>query len=373
MAELWLRDKKVMSYTDKNGYAEKIGKVEDPALLPLVLVDNLTPESFNDWLSSRSIPENREDLNILVEEWGMDFLRSKNYLSLSDQYWIKRRDEDWRRINYFHNRYSLDVGDAVFSPWAVDKRRLDSNSPDITTNGVLKKRWKPDADGVSVLYKAGSKVTHQEPLSEILVSVLLEQMKILPFVRYDLCVEGVTLCSKCRNFITKDTELVPFSYIYHKYPRPEDRSIYDHILFVSDKYEVPDMKEYMEGMIFIDSITGNSDRNLGNIALIRDVNTMKIIGPSPLFDFGAAYWSSGKIDIAVQSKLFGDVEKNVFARMKKKCDIEAILKSTKYAHCIETYPRISTEKKQELMEAIKKRNQILLLERQFELDRFMFR
>ena len=371
MPELWMKDNKVLTFQEKEGVAVAIGKIENPELLPLCLSRECTVEKFNEWMNKRAMPKDREGLaeshtsfdQVYGEEWTV----SKNRASLSDHYWVKYRTEEWKNNSFFIRQYSSDIGDIAFLPWTMNKLKIDNNSPDLTTNGILRKRWKQKKDRSSYLVKAGSKATHQEPLSEVLVSVLLEQLKIIPFVRYDFCIEGITMCSKCDNFITLDTELVPASYIYHLEKRQENMSIYSHLLKMCDKFEIEGAKEFIDGMIFIDSITGNEDRNLGNIGFIRDVNTMKI-STGPLFDFGAAYWSSGKINESVKSKTFGDVEKRIFQRMKNQCDISILLKDEGYKRCIESYPRISVTKKQNLISAIARRNRTLCLEKEMGIN-----
>ncbi len=363
MAELWMKDKKVLSFKEENGAVVGFGKVEDASRVPLCLVNECTIDTFNTWLNKRGIPENREGLREMQTAFGTKWLYSKNRLSLSDQYWVRYRMEEWRKINFFTNKYSHDIGDIAFSPWNFRKHKIDSNSPDLTTNGILKKRWRQNEKKQSILIKSGSKITHQEPLSEVLVTVLLEQLEIVPFVPYELCVEGVTLCSRCENFITKDTELIPVSYIYHLKPRTEKETVYDHILAMCDEYDVPGMQKFLNAMIYIDAITGNDDRNLGNIGLIRDVNTLKFLGPAPLFDFGAAYWSGGKIDAACRSKRFHDVEKKIVKQMRKNTNVDAILKNDGFIHCIDTYPGISPDRKDTLKKAIKERNRALFMER----------
>lgn len=371
MPELWMKENKVLTFQEKEGVAFAIGKIENPELLPLCLSKECTVEKFNEWMSKRAVPKDREGLSESKKEfdtrYGPEWNISKNKASLSDHYWVRYRTEEWKSNNFFIRPYSSDIGDIAFMPWSMNKMKIDNNSPDLTTNGILRKRWKQKKDKTSYLVKAGSKVTHQEPLSEVLVSVLLEQLKVIPYVRYDFCVEGITMCSKCDNFITLDTELVPASFIYHLEERPSTVSIYSHLLKMCDKFEIDGAKEFIDGMIFIDSITGNEDRNLGNIGFIRDINTLKL-RTAPLFDFGAAYWSSGKINQSVKSKTFGDVEKRIFKRMKNQCDISVLMKNEGYKRCIESYPRISITKKHNLISAISQRNRSLCLEKEMGLD-----
>ena len=367
MPELWMKNQKILTFQEKEGVASSIDRIHEVELLPLCLSQKCTVETFNEWMNKRKIPLNREGLDEMIAEFGNDWLCCKNKASLSDQYWVKYRLEEWSKINFFTRLYSHDIGDLAFMPWAPKRKKISSDSPDLMTNGVLRKRWKQNSDKTSSLLKAGSKIICQEPLSEVLVSVLLEQLEVIPFVRYDFCVEGITLCSKCDNFITADTELVPASYIYHLEERPENVSIYSHLLHMCDKFEIEGAQEFIDGMIFIDTLTGNKDRNLGNIAFVRNVNTLKL-ETGPLFDFGASYWSSGKIDNQVKSKLFGDVEKRIFKRMKKKCDLEYLRKSEGYRSCIESYPAINEERKRELISAITKRNEMLCRDMEVEME-----
>lgn len=361
MSELYLKDNKVLTLKEVEGVPSEILKIDAPELLPLSLKDDCTSENFRKWLSQRAIPESREGLKAVKEEFGTEFLANKSYASLQDQYWIKWRSETWKKTNFFTNYYDKEIGAMFFEPWNVSiQKRYKNNTPDLTTGGVLRKRWLQNQDRTSYLVKAGSITTHQEPLSEVLVSVFAEQLGKIPCVKYDMHVEGVTMCSKCDNFITIDTELVPASVIYNKTKREDSESVYSHLIKACEDNEIEGAKEFIDWMIFIDSVTGNEDRNLGNIGFIRDSNTMKFIGPAPLYDSGNAYWSTKKINDAVKSKMFGDMELKLVKQLKKECDLEEITKSGTFIKLIDTYPGITDEKKENLIKAIKERNQRLV-------------
>lgn len=366
MSELFLKEEKVLTLKDIGGVPSEVVKVQNPELLPLSLRKSCTTESFQKWLAQRSLPDNREGLREMKETFGTSWLQNKNYASLSDQYWIKWRDEKWKRINFFTNLYSPEIGMMAFEPWEVKKGKYSTFSPDLTTNGVLKKRWIQTPDKKSHLIKAGSIAAHQEPLSEVLVSVLTEKLGGIQSAGYNLYIEGTTMCSICDNFITEDTELVPMSSIYYDEERDPNESVFDHILHMCDLHEIVGAKEYLEWMILIDNLTGNEDRNLGNIGFIRDINTLKFIGPAPLYDCGNAYWSTKNINDKTKSQMFGDVESKITAKMKRKHDLTSLKKEFAYKKAIMDYPDISEVKKQNLIEAITKRNNQILNEREIE-------
>lgn len=365
MSELWMKEEKVLTLKDIGGVPGDIVKIDNPELLPICLraKRTITWDDFKKWLGNRCMPQEREGRKEVEEtckraEWK----DIKNYASLTDEYWIKMRSETWKKINFFTNRYSSGVGDLFFKPWALNSNeRFTSDSPDMTTGGILRKRWLQSEDKKSHLVKAGSYATHQEPLSEVLVSVLAEQSGIIPCVKYDLHIEGTTMCSICDSFISIDTDLVTAGDIYYTEEKREDESVYSHLIRMAEKYEIPGAREFIDGMITIDHLTGNEDRNLGNIGFIRDTKTMKFIGPAPLYDSGNAFWNTKKVGEDVRSKLFGNVEDTVFGAVQKKIDFSRFANSEDYAKIIMQYPCITDVKKENLINAIKKRNRRLCL------------
>ncbi|MCL2320846.1 MAG: excisionase, partial [Oscillospiraceae bacterium] len=102
--------------------------------------------NLNEWWKGRSIPASRQGLDIALTEMGIankDELLNKSFgLSLSDQYWINPNGLlEWSKINFFDNSFSEDVGDILFGNPSGNKE-LDLSSPDNTSDGWLKKRWK---------------------------------------------------------------------------------------------------------------------------------------------------------------------------------------------------------------------------------------
>lgn len=367
MPHLCLKNKTVLTLRNNGDKLGSIARIDNPELLPVQLRKDCSNEAFYKWLNQRTIPPQREGLRILKEAFGEKWCKQKNYACLSDQYWIQWREEEWKRINFFTNVYSTEIGNMFFEPWTVtNSDRMSNNSPDLTTGGLLKKRWKQKRDRTSYLIKAGSYFTKQEPLSEVLVSVLAEKLDVIDCVSYDLCIEGTSLCSKCDNFITQDTELVPASAFYFDEERKENESVFSHLIKMCEKNKIPGAEDFIKGMIFIDTLTGNEDRHLTNIGFIRDVNTLKFLGPAPLFDSGNAYWSQSKISDGVNSELFMDVQGTIFKKMQKKCNLDKILKDKSFQTIIKNYPGISDEKKDALVSAIDKRNLKLLRNKDIE-------
>ena len=102
---------------------------------------------LNKWWTDRSIPASRSGVRDALEILRVStpkLLLAKCYgLSLSDQYWVKpiNSDLEWELVNFFDNDFSEDVGDILFGK-AKDSENISLNSPDNTSDGCLKKRWK---------------------------------------------------------------------------------------------------------------------------------------------------------------------------------------------------------------------------------------
>ena len=309
-----------------------------------------SPQTLTEWLEKRRIPKSREGLKQAREKFP-GFEAYRHMFSLGDQYWFRySTEETWESLNFFTNRYSEDVGRLFFTPWEVELDTAFTETPDLMTNGALRKRWKQDADGTSWLIKAGSRRLNQEPISEVLATMLLKRLDVIPFVEYELVVEGMRLCSKCKNFVTAETEFVPAIHVYQTKLRKKGETVYTHLLRMCDLYEVDGAKDFIDCMIAVDRILGNKDRHLGNFGFIRDVNTLKILGFAPLFDSGYAFvQNQGEQRMPVFEEEEGlEALKGLLPHI----NIDAFLDHKDMFSLIDVYPEISSGEKQVIKEKI---------------------
>ncbi|MFQ9798517.1 MAG: hypothetical protein ACLR23_05835 [Clostridia bacterium] len=114
-------------------------------------------------------------------------------------------DLTWDRINFFGNDFSEDIGDVLFG---ADKKAdgLDFSSPDNTSDGNLKKRWKI-INGKRCLVKGGSNPFRQQPFNEAIAAGIMERLDI-PHVPYTVTWNKGAPYSVCEDFVTENTELV---------------------------------------------------------------------------------------------------------------------------------------------------------------------
>ena len=339
---------------EKNAVITKTMEVLDEKHLPISLQDgNFNLESVNTWLQLRKIPEKREDLEMARKKFR-GFEHYHNMFSLSDQYWFQySQKENWKNLNFFTNEYQNETGKIFFTPWDVDTDKLKKESPDLTTNGILKKRWVQQQNGISYLIKAGSRTYNQNPISEVLTTMFLKMLNIIPFVEYELVVDSLKICSKCRNFIDADTEFVPATQIYNKIERNKAKgeTVYDHIVKMSVKYGLneEEVKKYLDSMIAADTILQNSDRHLNNFGYIRDVESGRILGFAPLFDSGTAFSASKKHKAM---DMFLSRQKTALKKTFDKLELEDFDEGP-MLQMVAAFPQIPVEEKKIIREKIK--------------------
>lgn len=200
---------------DATGFIQKINTVYAPEHLPIgvpVRKGVADRAALNEWWTDRSIPASRSGIRealetldisstkmLLVRCWG---------LSLSDQYWICPEGSGltWEQVNFFDNDFSDDIGDVLFG---TNKKpnALDFSSPDNTSDGNLKKRWKV-IDGKRCLVKGGSNPFRQQPFNEVIAAGVMERLGI-PHVPYTVTWNKEAPYSVCEDFVSENTELVP--------------------------------------------------------------------------------------------------------------------------------------------------------------------
>lgn len=285
--------------TDTN-QINTISKRLNPEYSPLGILDiKGTPliYALSQWWQKRSIPASRsglrDALEILDIRSPMELLVKCHGLSLSDQYWIKEDGSSlqWKDINFFDNDFSDDVGEALFGRKVSDV--LDLLSPNNTSDGWLKKKWKI-IDGKRVLLKARSGESLQEPLNEVIVTRILDLSTFTNFIPYSLLSDkdGKPL-SLCENFINSNTELITAWDVFHTTKQINSDNTFTHYVKCCEKLGIPNKitEEYLSDMLTLDYLVCNQDRHLHNFGVIRDVNTLKILSHAPLFDNGTSLWN----------------------------------------------------------------------------------
>lgn len=247
--------------------------------------------SLNEWWCDRSIPASRSGLRAALEELNVSsslmLLTRCLGLSLSDGYWIKPSGAavSWHDVNFFENPFSEDIGNALFG-YKSDSIDVDFHSPDNTSDGFLKKRWKI-IDGKRCLIKAGTGPYNQQPFCEVIASCVADRLGI-PHVSYSLLWMDDVPYSVCEDFITKNTELISAWRVMQTQKRDNSTSVYRHYINCCEALGMDDITHSVDQMIVLDYVIANEDRHQNNFGVVRRSDTLEWIGAAPIFDSGSS-------------------------------------------------------------------------------------
>ena len=279
---------------DATGFIQKIGTIYEPEHLPVgTAVKNGAADraALNEWWTDRSIPASRSGVREALETLEIastKILLVRCYgLSLSDQYWICPEGSGltWDALNFFDNDFSDDIGDVLFG---ANRKAdgLDFSSPDNTSDGNLKKRWKI-IGGKRYLVKGGSNPFRQQPFNEVIAAGIMERLGI-PHVPYQVAWNKGAPYSLCEDFVTRDTELIPAWRILKTQKKSNSVSVYQHFVNCCKALGIQNTVSCLDRMIVLDYIIANEDRHFNNFGMLRDAETLEWIGFAPIYDSGSS-------------------------------------------------------------------------------------
>ena len=279
---------------DETGIIRKIEAVMSAEHVPVgVPVKNgiIDRGELNKWWTDRSIPASRSGVREALETLNLNdtkILLVRCFgLSLSDQYWICPEGAEliWEKINFFDNSFSDDMGDVLFGK-PKKNEDFDFSSPDNTSDGYLKKRWKI-ANGKRCLIKGGSNLERQQPFNEVIASKIMDRLGI-DHVPYNIIWEDGEPYSVCEDFVTRDTELISAWRIMQTQKKDNSTSVYQHFVNCCKSLGAPGVVPALDRMIVLDYIIANEDRHLNNFGLLRNAETLEWLGFAPIYDSGSS-------------------------------------------------------------------------------------
>lgn len=259
-------------------------------LLPIDL--STTSSGIIKWLQKRVIPKNRAFVDEILKSLGLSINNTKGIidvckgLSLNDSYWVVPQEFEgkFEEYNLYENRFSEVLSLVAYTGVGASNHAF-TTSPELTTQGMLRKAWRYiENDGI-YLYKGGTEGAANagnEPYSECYACQIAKAMG-LNVVSYELENWKGILASKCKLFTDIDTAFIPIGNIVKE---GGIKACLDYYKALSD-----DAYEELCSMLVFDAVIYNEDRHFGNFGILRDNHTGEIIGPAPIFDNGLSLFN----------------------------------------------------------------------------------
>ncbi|MFI3205621.1 MAG: hypothetical protein R3Y33_00090 [Clostridia bacterium] len=163
-----------------------------------------------------------------------------------------------------------------------------STSPELTTNGMLRKAWRFDKASGIYLYKGGTEGainTGNEPYSEYYAYQIAKKMG-LKAVEYDLEQWKGILACKCKLFTDINTSFISASRLF------KGDSLKSYLDYYKDNLGNEALED-LKSMLIFDAVIYNEDRHFGNFGVLRDNKSGKIISTAPIFDNGLSLFNFG--------------------------------------------------------------------------------
>ena len=252
------------------------------------------------WIKSRTIPKNREFVHKVLMELGLSLedvegiVAISKSLSLNDCYWIVEKGFEGTFSNYnlYDNDFNKTLSLLAYTGYASVKQEGFLSSPEFTTNGMLAKAWRRNPQGRkgTFLYKGGSHGCAncgKEPYSEFYASQIAKAMG-LNATAYTLGKWRGKVNSVCALFSSKEFAFIP---IYHLVKEGGWEAVLAYYKNLGEEYY-----EALIEMLIFDVIILNTDRHFGNLGLLVDNSSNKIVSVAPIFDNGLSLFADALDD-----------------------------------------------------------------------------
>jgi hypothetical protein len=262
----------------------------------------ITYTQLNHWWHKRPVPQNRLGLRQVEDVLGLsmvELMRQSHGLSLSDQYWIKEAGSalEWGDVNFFTNPFAGDIGLAMLGGPSPTTPSWDASTatPDASTAGQAQKMWRCDSER-RVLVKAGrDEVINQEPYNEVIATRLYSRLLAADeYVPYWL--EDVTglACCVCECMLDANQELITARDLMNYFPMDARAQDHEHFIGCCEALGLGGGATFLSKMVTCDAILANSDRHFANFGIIRDVETLEVVGFAPFWDNDSSLVSASK-------------------------------------------------------------------------------
>lgn len=327
----------LMHKNDKCGtilFDENIGRITEyhddrNGLSPYL--GNCDIKKIQKWWEMRAVPASRATMQQVINNancLNTEVYLAKNLgLSMTDTYWIKPSGIDLS----FNNVKFANL--AAYSHGKIPYHNATSYDPNASLGGQMEKYWDL-MHKTPILVKESYKYYGQQSINEVFASIVhSRQPSNVEFVRYTAeMTEDRGVQCKCPAFTSENIELLSAYEMVESRKIQNSQALYDEYIniCVENGIDYNQIQEFMDYQTMTDFLITNTDEHLLNFGVLRDPNTMKLIGPAPIFDSGNSmfysdgrktpYTRAGILDIPITS--FYKREEKLLGKVKNKTAVD---------------------------------------------------
>ena len=254
---------------------------------------------FHEWWRDRAIPKTRHGAKSALQRLGYSSTNSALVnnlaLSLSDCYWIQPRGEGltWKDTNLFTNDFVDTFGELTINRDHMIDLRKETRFNCATSQGELQKKWCIDKEGRRYMIKGNYGQSYQQSLNEIFATKLHEQQGFSNYTPYSLVqvqvdgnIEGLGCMSY--DFCSENIECISAWELLQTIKIKQNESYYYPLKRVCLGLGISEQEfsDFLDYQIMTDYLMTNTDRHMNNIAIMRNPDTLQILGFAPIYDSG---------------------------------------------------------------------------------------
>lgn len=266
---------------------------------------------FHEWWRDRATPRTRQGAVPALQRLG--YQSTKNLLvdnlalSLTDCYWIKPYDSDitWEEVSLFSNSFQDYFGNLTFDPdESIDLKNRTTFSP-AASQGEVQKKWCIAADNTRYMIKGNYGNSYQQSINEVFASRFHEMQEFNNAVIYDFTKirlrdgnEGLGCYCDC--FCNENIECISAWEVLQTVKYRRNESFYYPLYDACKKIgvDMDEFERFISYEIMADFLLSNTDRHMNNISILRNPDTLQIIGMAPIYDNGnSMFYSTSLFDL----------------------------------------------------------------------------
>ena len=242
------------------------------------------------WWGMRAVPSSRKTIQDIIRRNGYSnseiYLAKNLALSMTDSYWVCPADLDltYDKVKLYNSDWDLSYNNGK-----VPYHNATSYDPNASLGGQMEKYWDLN-EKIPCLVKESSKFYGQQSVNEVIATKIhMLQNTDIPFVKYSAeAIDAHGIISRCNAFTSEHVEFISAYEIVESQKPQNSQALYDHYIDTCVKYGIKreDIQCFMDYQTLTDFIISNTDEHLLNFGVLRDANTMELLGPAPIFDSG---------------------------------------------------------------------------------------
>jgi len=264
---------------------------------------------FHEWWKDRAIPKTRHGAKTALQRLGYastaSALVNNLALSLTDCYWILPRGENltWKDVNLFTNDFVDSFGEITINQSHMLDLRRATRFNCATSQGELQKKWCIDQTGKRYMIKGNYGDSWQQSLNEVFATRLHSEQKNASYTPYSLVKLQVDdnregLGCLCYDFCSEQIECISAWELLQTVKTKPNESLFHPLKKVCLELGMKEEEffSFMDYQILTDYLMSNTDRHMNNIAVMRDPDTLKLLGFAPIYDSGNSMFYNVPLD-----------------------------------------------------------------------------